>query len=87
MSSDNEPSTSGRNHHATVYYDYNTPKVEKNNYSKKPLVFNGMLLSFPCGRVTCTTISLVFMMSCGILLKMVLRLKLMKKESHMTKRV
>lgn len=52
MSYDNEPSTSGRNHHATVYYDYNTPKVEKNSYSMKPPVFNGMLPNLPRGRVT-----------------------------------
>lgn len=41
MSLENVPSTSGRNHHATVYYDYNTSKVENDSYSKKSQFFNG----------------------------------------------
>jgi len=40
MSSDNIPNTSGRNHHATVYYDYNTFKDERDSYSKKVSFLN-----------------------------------------------
>jgi hypothetical protein len=35
MSSENIPNTLVRNHHATAYYDYNTFKDERDNYSKK----------------------------------------------------
>jgi len=37
---------SGRNNNSIVNYDYNTSPTEKNNYSMRPLSFNGDATQF-----------------------------------------
>jgi len=47
MSSENISDNSGRNHHAIIFYDYNTSNDERDNYSKKvSFFFNGNAFKF-----------------------------------------
>ena len=41
---------SGRNNNSIVNYDYDTSPTEKNNYSMRPLSFNGDATQFSWGK-------------------------------------